>query len=168
MRAPVTFHSVYCLGVSPTPPGGLERPVMCDTCQPCVYRVWNKCISRTWTAIVFVLFLELGPRVHWSRDELWAGALRSMGDCSGESGRSKNHTQREGSYLPRNLGSRGKRRGQIVLDFGKLTKAEGQVMVLFLHGSLCKLMKNHFHFALRRLINWVFRVLLFKVFKMVA
>ena len=25
---------------------------------------------------------ELGPQVHWSRDELWAGALRSMGDLS--------------------------------------------------------------------------------------
>ena len=32
---------------------------------------------------MFVLFLELGPPVHWSRDELWAGALRSMGDRSG-------------------------------------------------------------------------------------
>ena len=32
---PTTFHSVYCLGVSPTSPGGLERPVMCDTCVPC-------------------------------------------------------------------------------------------------------------------------------------
>ena len=61
-----------------------------------------------------MLFLELGPQVHWSRDKLWAGALRSMGDRLGESGRSKNHTQREGSYLPRNLGNRGKRRGQRV------------------------------------------------------
>ena len=42
------------------------------------------------------MFLELGPRVHWSHDKLWAGALRSMGDRSGKSGRSKNHTQREG------------------------------------------------------------------------
>ena len=25
---------------------------------------------------------ELGPQIHWSRDELWAGALRSMGDHS--------------------------------------------------------------------------------------
>ena len=25
---------------------------------------------------------ELGPQVHWSRDEPWAGALRSMGDHS--------------------------------------------------------------------------------------
>ena len=25
---------------------------------------------------------ELGPQIHWSRDELWAGALRSMGDLS--------------------------------------------------------------------------------------
>ena len=25
---------------------------------------------------------ELGSQVHWSRDELWAGALRSMGDHS--------------------------------------------------------------------------------------
>ena len=32
-----------------------------------------------------MLFLELGPRVHWSHDELWAGAPRSMGDHSGES-----------------------------------------------------------------------------------
>ena len=30
-----TFHSVYCLGVSPTSPRGLERPVMCDTHVPC-------------------------------------------------------------------------------------------------------------------------------------
>ena len=71
---------------------------------------------------MFVLFLELGPRVHWSRDELWAGALRSMGDRSGESGRSKNHTQREGSYLPRNLGSRGKRHGHNVLKFISVCK----------------------------------------------
>ena len=26
--------------------------------------------------------LGLGPQIHWSRDELWAGALRSMGDLS--------------------------------------------------------------------------------------
>ena len=32
---PTTFHSVYCLGVSPTSPRGLERPVMCDTRVPC-------------------------------------------------------------------------------------------------------------------------------------
>ena len=25
---------------------------------------------------------ELGPQIHWSRDEPWAGALRSMGDHS--------------------------------------------------------------------------------------
>ena len=25
---------------------------------------------------------ELGPQVHWSRDESWAGALRSVGDHS--------------------------------------------------------------------------------------
>ena len=25
---PHTFHAVYCLGVSPTPPGGLERSVI--------------------------------------------------------------------------------------------------------------------------------------------
>ena len=25
---------------------------------------------------------ELGPQIHWSCDELWAGALRSMGDHS--------------------------------------------------------------------------------------
>ena len=31
---------------------------------------------------MFVLFLELGPRVHRSHDEPWAGALRSMGDLS--------------------------------------------------------------------------------------
>ena len=31
---------------------------------------------------VFVLFLKLGPQIHWSRDEPWAGALRSMGDHS--------------------------------------------------------------------------------------
>ena len=67
-----------------------------------------------------LLFLELGPRVHWSHDELWAGALCSMGDHSGESGRSKNQTQREGSYLPRNLGSRGKRRGHPTNEKGVL------------------------------------------------
>ena len=32
---PTTFHSVYCLGVSPTSPRGLEHPVMCDTRVPC-------------------------------------------------------------------------------------------------------------------------------------
>ena len=34
-RAPTTFHSVYCLGDSPTSPGGLECPVMCVTRVPC-------------------------------------------------------------------------------------------------------------------------------------
>ena len=28
---PSTFHTVYCLGVSPTPPGGLERPEILAT-----------------------------------------------------------------------------------------------------------------------------------------
>ena len=31
---PHTFHAVYCLGVSPTPPGGLERPVIRVTRAP--------------------------------------------------------------------------------------------------------------------------------------
>ena len=31
---------------------------------------------------MFVLFPELGPQIRWSRDEPWAGALRSMGDHS--------------------------------------------------------------------------------------
>ena len=33
---PSTFHTVYCLGVSPTSPGGLERPVICATRAPCI------------------------------------------------------------------------------------------------------------------------------------
>ena len=31
---------------------------------------------------MFVLFLNWGPQIRWSRDEPWAGALRSMGDHS--------------------------------------------------------------------------------------
>ena len=33
---PHTFHTVYCLGDSPTPPGGLERPVIRVTRAPCI------------------------------------------------------------------------------------------------------------------------------------
>ena len=33
---PSTFHTVYCLGVSPTPPGGLERRVIRTTRAPCI------------------------------------------------------------------------------------------------------------------------------------
>ena len=33
---PSTFHTVYCLGVSPTPPGGLEHPVIRATRAPCI------------------------------------------------------------------------------------------------------------------------------------
>ena len=31
---------------------------------------------------MFVVFPKLGPQIRWSRDEPWAGALRSMGDHS--------------------------------------------------------------------------------------
>ena len=31
---------------------------------------------------VFRVVPELGPQIHWSRDEPWAGALHSMGDHS--------------------------------------------------------------------------------------
>ena len=96
------LHSIPCTALeSAQPRPEVWRTRWCAIPAYRVYRVWNKYISRTWTAIVFVLFLELGPRVHWSRDKLWASALRSMGDHSRESGRSKNQTQREGSYLPR-------------------------------------------------------------------
>ena len=33
---PSTFHTVYCLGVSPTPPGGLEHSVIRATRAPCI------------------------------------------------------------------------------------------------------------------------------------
>ena len=48
---------------------------------------------------MFVLFLKLGPRVHRSRDEPWAGALRSMGDLSGESGEVKTiHNEKASTF----------------------------------------------------------------------
>ena len=36
---PTTFHSVYCLGVSPTSSGGLECPVVCDTYVLCTENI---------------------------------------------------------------------------------------------------------------------------------
>ena len=36
---PTTFHSVYCLGVSPTSTGGLECPVVCDTYVLCTENI---------------------------------------------------------------------------------------------------------------------------------
>ena len=36
----------------------------------------------------------LGPQVHWSRDEPWAGALRSMGDHSESLVEVKTHNEK--------------------------------------------------------------------------
>ena len=49
--------------------------------------------------MVFVLFLRLGPRVHRSRDEPWAGALRSMGDLLEELGEVKTiHNEKASTF----------------------------------------------------------------------
>ena len=48
---------------------------------------------------MFVLFLRLGPRVHRSHDELWAGALRSMGDLLEELGEVKTiHNEKASTF----------------------------------------------------------------------
>ena len=49
--------------------------------------------------MVFVLFLKLGPRVHWSRDKPWAGALCSMGDLLEELGEVKTiHNEKASTF----------------------------------------------------------------------
>ena len=41
---------------------------------------------------------ELGPQIHWSRDELWAGALRSMGDLSESLVEIKTHNEKASMF----------------------------------------------------------------------
>ena len=60
-------------------PGGLECPVMCNTCtEEPVINVVVVGLEQTCVRVV----PGLGPQIHWSHDEPWAGALRSMGDHS--------------------------------------------------------------------------------------
>ena len=48
---------------------------------------------------MFVLFLRLGPRVHRSHDEPWAGALCSMGDLLEELGEVKTiHNEKASTF----------------------------------------------------------------------
>ena len=75
-----------------------------------VQRTCNKCISGTRSRNCVCVVPELGPQIRWSRDEPWAGALRSMGGPLGEFGKKLKHTQREGLYCPGlGVGSRSKR-----------------------------------------------------------
>ena len=60
-------------------PGGLEHPgdVRYLYREP-VINVVVVGLEQTGVRVV----PGLGPQIHWSRDEPWAGALRSMGDHS--------------------------------------------------------------------------------------